>query len=329
VTPRTPSLDQVARFRRDLDALAAPIPLGVAVSGGPDSIALLLLARSACKDNIRAATIDHGLRPESMAEAAFVADICARLGVPHDTLHVAPGRKGASLQSRARAQRYGALAAWARDRGIPAIATAHHIEDQAETLVMRLARGSGVSGLAAVRARSPVPGAQSPASQLIRPLLSWRRAELAAIVEAARISPVQDPSNADERFDRARIRRRLAENSWLDPVPFARSAAALADADDALEWVAVDLAAKRIARHDAFISLQPGGIPAELRRRLVLRCLRIVAPDAAPRGEALTALLGDLSAGQTATLAGVKCIGGECWTFTPAPPRRTKPAASS
>src|SRR3954466_8445661 len=108
--------------------------LGVAVAGGPDSLALLLLAEAAFPGRVRAATVDHRLRPESAGEAAFVARICADRGVPHDILEASVARAGEGLQAAAREARYAALAAWMRERGLAWLLTAHHADDQAETL---------------------------------------------------------------------------------------------------------------------------------------------------------------------------------------------------
>ena len=301
-----------ARFRADLEALTGPAParLGIAVSGGPDSLALLLLAHAAFPGRVHAATVDHGLRPEAAGEAAFVAGLCADLGVPHATLEAGMTDQ-ANLQAAARERRYALLTDWAAGIGASCLLTAHHLDDQAETLVMRLQRGSGLGGLAGIRA------VNAAAPPIVRPLLGWRRAELAAIAAAAGIAAVGDPSNEDERFDRVRIRRRLAETEWLDPVPLARSAAALAQAEEALEWAAERLGRERV---DGF-ALDPSGLPRELRRRLVIRMLAAVG-GAAPRGEAVARLLATLEKGGTATLGGVKCLGGAIWRFAPAPPRR-------
>ena len=148
------------------------------------------MAQAALPGQIAAATVDHGLRAESAGEAAMVAEFCGELGVPHATLAVtlAPG----NLQAEARAARYAALAGWMAEQGLSALATAHHADDQAETLLLRLGRGSGVAGLAGVRASGTVPGTNLA---LLRPLLGWRRAELAAVVAAAGMTAVQDPSN--------------------------------------------------------------------------------------------------------------------------------------
>ena len=298
-----------ARFRADLEALtgAAPTRLGLAVSGGPDSLALLLLAHAAYPGRVHAATVDHGLRPESAAEAAFVAGLCGELGVPHVILAANMTDK-VNVQAAARARRYALLGRWAGEIEAGCLLTAHHLDDQAETLVMRLLRGSGLAGLAGIRAVNP---------PLVRPLLGWRRDELAAVVRAAGVDPVADPSNQDERFDRARIRRRLAEAQWLDPAPLARSAAALAEAEEALEWAVERLWRERVDG----LTLDPAGLPAELRRRLVLRLLATIGGPP-PRGEEVGRLLATLDGGGTATLAGVKCVGGTRWRFAPAPPRR-------
>jgi len=313
----------VERFRADLAALGGDTDaaLALAVSGGPDSLALLLLAAATRPGAVKAATVDHQLRAESAAEAAFVAQVCAALGVPHAILPVAVADDPAGLQAAARAARYAALGGWmARDR-IATLLTAHHADDQAETLLMRLQRGAGVSGLAGVRAHGPLPGSGGRLA-LCRPLLGWRRSELGAIVAAAGLAAVDDPSNADPDFDRVRMRMHLAETPWLDVPALARSAAALAQADAALDAMAARLFDERVRPAPDGLALDPDGIPDELRRRLVTRCLAAVAPGAAPRGEQVTSLLAALARGETATLAGVKCRGGAAWTFAPAPPRR-------
>jgi len=166
-----------------------------------------------------------------------------------------------------------------------------------------------------------LPGSEGRLT-VLRPLLGWRRAELAAIAAAAGLEAVDDPSNADPDFDRVRMRRQIAGAEWLDIPAIARSAAALAEAEEALEATACRLFDER-ARRDGVLSLDPSGLPPELQRRLALRCLRAIAPEAAPRGEQLTALLAALTKGQMTTLAGVKCSGGDRWRFELAPPRRS------
>ncbi|MEC7398775.1 MAG: tRNA lysidine(34) synthetase TilS, partial [Pseudomonadota bacterium] len=118
------------------------------MSGGPDSLALLLLAQAAFPGMVEAATVDHGLRSESADEARFVAGLCRDRGIPHEILTCAV--EAGNMQDRARSARYAALDQWAKEHAIAAIATAHHADDQAETLLMRLNRGSGLSGLSGI-----------------------------------------------------------------------------------------------------------------------------------------------------------------------------------
>ena len=313
------------RFTADLDALVAPhARLGVAVSGGPDSLALLLLAAAARPGNVEAATIDHGLRPEAQEEAAFVAAVCDRLGVRHATLTARWSEQPeTAIQERARNKRYRLLGYWAEERGLDAIVTAHHAEDQAETLLMRLARGSGVRGLAGMRPRSVSPGAHI---RLVRPLLGWRRAELEEVCSRAGLTPVSDPSNQDERFERVRVRRSLTALDWLDAGAVAHSAAILAEADAALDWAARAEWDANVHERRASITYRRSDAPAEIVRRVVGRAIRKLATEGEfePRGVELTRLVGTLTRGGTATLRGVMCSGGSEWHFVPSP-NRTRP----
>ena len=215
----------VERFRNDVQALIETqhMRLGLAVSGGGDSLALLLLAHAAFPQQITVATVDHQLRPEAADEARFVAQICAARGIPHTILLPDQPITG-SLQSSARAVRYALLARWAEVESCTWIATAHHVDDQAETLLMRLNRGAGVAGLAGVRRMN---------GQIIRPLLGWRRAALASVVAHAGITPVDDPSNYDLYYDRVRVRNALATADWIAPERLAASAHYLAQANTA------------------------------------------------------------------------------------------------
>lgn len=313
----------VERFRNDLDALIAPdARIGIGVSGGPDSLALLLLAAAARPGHIEAATVDHRLRPESAGEANKVAQYCEQLGVPHAILAANwNGKPASAIQERARRERYRLLGYWAEERGLDAIATAHHADDQAETLLMRLARGAGVRGLAGMRPNSRVPGSDV---RLMRPLLDWRRAELVEICREGSIAPVLDPSNEDEQFERVRTRRNLAENGWLDAVAIARSARHLADAQTALEWAARREWKQAVKERSGLIAYQPSDAPGEIVRRIVARAVSTLATegDTDLRGSELDRLLEALRLGEASTLRGVRCEGGREWRFTPAPTRR-------
>ncbi len=303
-----------ARFRQDLiDCTGgkSDARYGLCVSGGPDSIAMLLLAKGAGIE-FEAATVNHGLRPAAVSEANFVAELCDELEIRHSILSLDGPARG-NESAWARTERYAALAKWAEDRDLQFLLTAHHADDQLETMIMRLNRGSGVAGLAGVRGQN---------DGLARPLLGWRKSELEDLVAFAEIEAVDDPSNRDDRYDRARLRKALAQADWLDPIAATRSAAALADADFALNWTADAYVGRRVATQNGIVSFDPRGLPKELLRRIVLRCLRMIEPEADPRGDALDRLLAGLSDDRVATLGGVKCTGGAFWLFSKAPPRR-------
>lgn len=294
-------------------------PVGIAVSGGPDSLALLLLAASIAPGSVLAATVDHGLRRESADEATAVAEICAVRGVVHTTLTV-DLRSGPALQERARAVRYAALGEWAKAQGLKAIATAHHADDQAETLLMRLNRGAGVRGLAAMRAVSAVPGHVELA--LLRPLLGWRRSDLARLVADGGISPAEDPSNRDPRFERARLRQDLSGAPWLDAAAIAASASHLADADSAIDWAA-DRAFAATSLDGKTLRWAPDQAPRAIALRVLERIVLRLG-GAAPRGSAVARWHDLLAAGEVATLAGVRGDGRESvWQFGAAPAPRS------
>ncbi|WP_448585830.1 tRNA lysidine(34) synthetase TilS, partial [Thermaurantiacus sp.] len=217
---------------------------------------------------------------------------------------------GPGLQAAARQARYAAFARWCRAHAVPVLLTAHHADDQAETLLLRLGRGAGLAGLAGIRACQRIEGLL-----IVRPLLDVRREALRALVAARGWVPAEDPSNADPRFDRARVRRLLEGTEALDPVRVAASADHLAEAEAAIAW-AVARAFESRFRDDR---LDLDGLPRELARRLLARAFE--ARGVAVRGEAVARLL-DRGQG---TLGGVSARGaGNIWTFRAAPPRRVR-----
>jgi tRNA(Ile)-lysidine synthase len=230
----------------------------LAVSGGPDSLAMLLLAREIAAGRIVAATVDHKLRPEA--------------------------------------------------------ATAHHGDDQLETILMRLARGSGLDGLAAIRARN---------GRVIRPLLGFSKSELEKICADAGIEPVRDPSNDNADFDRVAMRQWLAQSTHPFVIDRAnRVARSLGDAAEALTWVADGLSERRVMQENTQIQCDASHLPRDLKRRLLLLCVSRLEPDLKPRGDAIDRLLADLETGKTATIGNILCRGGAVWQFSVAPPRR-------
>lgn len=193
----------------EIEELFAPLVwhtnLGLAVSGGPDSLALMLLAaqwaRAPGRPQLYVYTVDHALRPEAAAEAAMVMREAQALGLPARSLRWEGDKPATGIQAAARTARYGMMAeAMARD-GVELLLTAHHLADQAETVLMRLAHGSGIDGLRGMDAISFVEGCE-----VARPLLGVRPDVLREIVSEAGLSPAADPSNLDENYERVRWR---------------------------------------------------------------------------------------------------------------------------
>ena len=259
----------------------------------------------------------------------MVASVCAKLGIPHEILTVEWDEKPeTAIQERCRAERYAALADWANRKSLAVLATAHHAEDQAETMLMRLARGSGLRGLAGIRPIRKVPKTNR---SLARPLLRWTRNELGELVKAAGIEPAQDPSNQDPKFERVRVRETLASADWLDPKSVAKSANYLTQANTALRWAAKQEWDKRVTEKDSVITLDPNGLPQDLARRVVSLILSKIGTEGKGtelRGRELDRLLSVLARGQKATLRGVLCGGGEQWRFAKAPKRKARLKAS-
>jgi tRNA(Ile)-lysidine synthase len=233
--------------------------LVLAVSGGPDSTALLVLAarwRAQMRRGPRllAVTVDHRLRPESAKEARAVQRLAEKLGIAHRIVRWWGSKPAAGLQAEARAARYALLAAAARKAGARHIVTAHTLDDQAETIFFRLARGSGLTGLAGMARVSLLPccrvgGGQGPRGkvhrarrtggeiELVRPFLAISKARLIATLEAAKIPFAEDPSNTDPRFTRARLRKvmPLLAAEGLDAGRFSLLARRVARAEATIE----------------------------------------------------------------------------------------------
>lgn len=283
-------------------------------------MALFALAQTVLPGRFAVATVDHGLRAQAAAEAAMVAQVCAAHAVPHATLtlELAPG---SAVQERARVARYAALGRWLARAGLAALVTAHHADDQAETMVMRANRGAGLRGLAGMRALATVPGHTAP---LLRPLLGWRRAALAEVVAQAGLPVADDPSNRDVRFERVRVRRGLAAADWIDPSGLAASAAHLAEADDALDWAA-DGVWQRVADTGTALLWDATGVPRALTLRLLKRVIARLGQGPV-RGGDLARWHDRLRDGRVATLGGVQGDGrAALWRFAAVPPPRTRP----
>jgi tRNA(Ile)-lysidine synthase len=182
---------------------------------------------------------------------------------------------------------------------------------------MRLNRGSGVPGLAGVRARGVVPGTQLA---LLRPLLGWRHSELADIVAASGLEAAQDPSNEDPKYDRARIREALKSADWLDVPAIAVSAAHLAEAEAVLQWVVQREWDEAVEVGEGEIRYRPKA-PGFIRARVLARAIGMLGVE--PRISSVIGLVGKLQRGKDATLGGVVArVDKDCWTLRREPPRR-------
>ncbi len=282
--------------------------IGVAVSGGGDSVALLLCALESaanCGVTVRAATVDHELRTASAAEATFVGNLCASRNVAHEVLPWVAGPQGGNLQDEARQARYGLLAEWAKAHRLVGVLIGHTADDQAETFVMRLARGAGADGLAAMPASMTRHGVP-----FYRPLLEKTRAELRAYLTACGQDWVEDPSNEDNRFERVKTREALETLQKLDigadtlsevaaQMRAASSALQALTHRNILQLVTMDLG-------DVCVDWRAFcGLGHEEARRFVLAILNGVAPAIYPprRAEQLN-LIKAVRAQKTVTLHG-------------------------
>jgi tRNA(Ile)-lysidine synthase len=303
------------RFTAALDDIFSdgrPRRLALAVSGGGDSTALMHFAVDWSRERgvaLNAVTVDHGLRPESVCEARMVAAAADALGVPHTTVAWSGWDRSGNLQDAARRARRELIEEWARDLNVDAILTGHTMDDQAETVLMRLARGSGVDGLAGM-ARL-----QRWAELWARPLLGVRRAELRSWLEMRGVSWAEDPSNEDLRFDRVKARRLLCELSplGLTVERLDNTSRHMRQAQEVLHEAARELAARAVTtqRGDVLIELHALGEAAmETRTRLIAAALQWVSgAEYRPRYTALERLATSTA---PAVLHGchVSCLGG-------------------
>lgn len=298
-----PSRDPAFRIHAALDRLAADMPaIGVAVSGGGDSMALMHMAADWGRGRrIMVATVDHGLRPESAAEARQVGRAARALGLPHATLLWQRGTEAGNLMASARDARLRLLSGWAQRNGLSAVLLGHTADDQAETLLMRLARGSGIDGLASMAEWRDAFGIR-----WLRPLLGAGRQELRDWLAARDVAWADDPSNENEDFDRIRIRKAIAAMG-LDVPALARAANHIGEARDALSHYAAHAARDAII-HNGSLTLPRrayGEAPPEIRRRLIVAACRwITGADYPPRRNTVLHALNAIATGHRVTLDG-------------------------
>ena len=260
----------MARLSWPRDARAA-----LAVSGGSDSLALMHLFSDWVVDAAAAKpfvlTVDHGLRPESAADADFVVTAARAIGLSAHILTWEGAKPEASIEDAAREARYRLMGEWCRGHDTDALLVAHTEDDQAETFLIRLGRGSGLDGLSAMepRAAYPLPGY---ALELFRPLLGFSRAELRSYLNERRVIWLDDPMNEDPRFTRVRLRKLLPllAEAGVSPKRIADAAAHLRRARDALEWE-VETFLARCSREVPSTVLFNGAALREVPREIGLR----------------------------------------------------------
>lgn len=274
---------------------------GVAVSGGSDSLALLHLVAEVVQGGISVASVDHGFRAEAAQECEFVSQVCADLGVPHTTLEWRETHQG-NLQDAAREARFGLLAQWAKERGIDTVLLGHTADDQAETVLMRLARSAGVDGLAGISPKTVRHGIE-----FLRPLLGLRRSALQEYLEQKGQTWISDPSNQDMKFERVRARKAI-ETLDINVEALADVAVQMREASQALKAKTQSLFQQLVQFEcgDAcvdwqkFLELDP-----EFKRRLLIKMLTCVAPQVyPPRRAELARLLDKIGDKETGTLFG-------------------------
>jgi tRNA(Ile)-lysidine synthase len=293
--------------------------LAIAVSGGADSMALILLCHRWARakgGRAVALSVDHRLRPESASETRQVGRWLKARGIPHVSLawQRPDGKPKAAVQARARLARYELLGRWCRDHGVLHLALAHHAGDQAETVLMRLARGGGSDGLAgmsAIGARETV--------RLIRPLLEIEPARLRATLEAQRQTWIEDPSNTNPQFERVRWRRLIPAGSV---VALATAAREIGHERARRERMPADLLAAVHLDPAGFAALPLAALleaPADTVERALARCLIVIGGDTyAPNQPSLARLRDSLAAGTTVrTLGGCRlvCRGNRLFVF--------------
>jgi tRNA(Ile)-lysidine synthase len=289
--------------------------LAVAVSGGADSMALCLLADGWARERegtVVALTVDHGLRPEAAAEAARVGSWLALRGIRHRILTWRPPAGLRNVQAAARAARYELLFGWCAAAGCLHLLTAHHREDQAETLLLRLARGSGLDGLAGM-----APCRETAVCRLLRPLLPEPRARLLASLRQAGQGWIEDPSNRDHAYARVRLRvsAGLLAREGLSPARLAATAGHLGRARAALEDGVTRLLSGAVQLHPTGFAVLAADRLVDAPPEIALRGLARLAAtiggaDHPPRLERLERLLAALRDGLAAgrTLAGCRFL---------------------
>ena len=319
--------DAAARFSRDMAAIGnfeTRPHLAVAVSGGADSMALCLLARDwavARGGRVTALTVDHALRPGSAAEAGHVAGWMRAAGIDHQALRWSGDKPQAGIQQAARRARYRLLLGWCRDAAVLHLLLGHHRRDQAETVLHRLLRASGTAGLAGMAAI-----VETMHVRLLRPLLDWPPAELWALLRRRHCPWLEDPSNADYRFARVRLRgaRPSLTAAGITTQALLTLAADAVAARRSMQEAVVELVAAACRVHPAGFARLDRQVwaeaPVEVASAALARLLLAVGgAEYPPATDRVRAILPRLAAwdAMSATLGRCRIVGrnGDLWLF--------------
>ncbi len=302
------------RFKDNLSSLLedmTPHSVLLMVSGGSDSMALMHLTASWAKEHsvsCSVVTIDHGLRSDSAAEAEFVKSAAHSLGLVHDILHWKDGvASQGNLQKNARDARYALIAGHGGNGAV--VLTGHTLDDQAETFLLRLQRGSGLDGLSSIPAKRYVPLGDG-GYWLIRPLLEFRRELLREFLRQRFVAWINDPSNDDKRFGRIKMRSALAQTNDLgiNPENIADAASHLQRARDALDQETRVFASKICVTEYGDLLIDRAGfgkLHREFQYRLFAQALKWVSSNPyRPRFEALKRIFKNSLSGKTQTIHG-------------------------
>jgi tRNA(Ile)-lysidine synthase len=341
--------------------LAAEPALVLAISGGPDSTALLYLMARWCTvrrpaPHLLAVSIDHGLRPEARHEAASVKRLSEKLGVEHRTMRWTGAKPSTGIQEAARVARYRLLRTAAHRAKAHCVLTAHTLDDQAETVLFRMARGSGLAGICGMArtvaidklangfgqptdaARDAEGANRSKRVVVVRPLLEVPKGRLIATLQEAGIGYADDPSNVDPRFTRSRLRKLMPAlaDEGLTPQCLARLARRVRRSEAAHDAI-VDWAAKRLGlaadtRRVELNSADLREFPAEIALRLLGRAIGTIGTEGPVEFGKLEALCEALEAAVAGgvprfrrTLAGaIVSLQKNCIVIDQAPARRSK-----
>ncbi|MBU6299243.1 MAG: tRNA lysidine(34) synthetase TilS [Alphaproteobacteria bacterium] len=297
-----------ARFAKAMRACGAPWPGAVAVSGGSDSLALMFLLRDWTKQAgfplPVVLCVNHALRPESAAEARQVSRWAKEAGLKVRLLKHEGKVPVASIEAAARGVRYQLMGAWAKRNGLKAVYVGHTQDDQAETFLLRLARGSGVDGLSAMHAVAPYPVEGLRELRLVRPLLTFERESLRDYLRSRDHAWLDDPMNDDPRFSRVKVRKvwPALEAAGLSKTRIADAAAHLARARAALDTVSEAVLARACRLCEGGVLLDSVAL-TKAPREVGLRALAMVLMTVSgspyrPRFEKLERLFDNLAEGK-------------------------------